>query len=64
MARSVLTCHTENKCSHLFIINSKIDAFDYDEGAGSISNRRTAVKIDPSLGVSLVLASKILLVCI
>jgi len=32
---------------------SKIDAFDYDEQAGSVSNRRTAVKIDPSHGVSL-----------
>lgn len=31
---------------------SKIDAFDYDEQGGSISNRRTAVKINPSHGVS------------
>ena len=29
----------------------KIDAFDYDEEAGSISNRRIAIKIDPSHGV-------------
>ena len=32
---------------------SKIDAFDYDHEAGAISNRRTAVQIDPALGVSL-----------
>ena len=29
-----------------------IYAFDYDEEAGAISNRRTAVKNDPSFGVS------------
>ena len=32
---------------------SKIDAFDYDHETGAISNRRTAVQIDPALGVSL-----------
>ena len=40
-----------NLCYKCFV--SKIDAFDYDEQAGSVSNRRTAVKIDPSHGVSL-----------
>ena len=35
----------------LFISYSQIDAFDYDQEAGSISNRRTAVKIDLSHGV-------------
>ena len=36
---------------------SKIDAFDYDHEAGAISNRRTAVQIDPALGVSLQIVS-------
>lgn len=34
-----------------FISYSQIDAFDYNQETGSISNRRTAVKIDPSHGV-------------
>ena len=37
---------------------SQIDAFDYDEETGSISNRRTAVKISPSHGVSLLLSDE------
>lgn len=31
-------------------VTSKIDAFDYDHEAGAISNRRTAVQIDPAFG--------------
>lgn len=31
-------------------VTSKIDAFDYNDEAGAISNRRSAVQVDPSLG--------------
>ena len=37
----------------------KIDAFDYDETSGTLLNRRTIVKVDPSLGVSWFISSKI-----
>ena len=37
------------------LFNRRIDAFDYDEESGAISNRRTAVKFDPSHGVRLLL---------
>lgn len=40
-------------------LNRKIDAFDYDEETGAISNRRTAFKFDPSLGVSLLLKCRL-----
>ena len=36
----------------------KIDAFDYDETSGTLQNRRTIVKVDPSLGVSWFISSK------
>ena len=38
----------------------KIDAFDYDETSGTLLNRRTIVKVDPSLGVSWFISSKII----
>lgn len=38
----------------------KIDAFDYDATSGTLLNRRTIVKVDPSLGVSWFISSKII----
>ncbi|CAH3017168.1 unnamed protein product [Porites evermanni] len=35
---------------HVDTFERKIDAFDYDETSGALLNRRTIVKVDPSLG--------------
>ena len=50
-------------CTLFSLIYSQIDAFDFDEQPGSISNRRTVVKIDPSHGVSLSLKPQALIRC-
>lgn len=49
MKKNVISILTHKLICVLF---RTIYAFDYDEEAGAISNRRIAVKNDPSLGVS------------
>ena len=45
-----------------FVIHSRIDAFDYDETRGTISNRRNVLIIDNSLGVSCRLRPRVILI--